>query len=313
MKEALQRLEMIKNAIMLEDEDVITLQVNKLSQLRLDTDASNILASLQNGSFEVVIGLVEDYRQSKMGLVSYDDQEVYGLRLELKMLEAEYDGLSIEKISIESLLNDFNNQYYHQCGKLIELILAYRANLQQTQADASPEDQDKADAFAEAQKDYENFHREYEAKTEATLVELSDADQKTLKSAYRKASTLCHPDKVSDEFKEQAGEIFKQLNDAYQAKNLSSVNEILSALQSQNGFSAFSDTISSIEKLRLRMAEVREKIAVIKNDLATIKRDETYQLIEAITDWNVYFNDTKSNLEKELVKLKGAIHDEGFN
>lgn len=309
MKEVLQRLEMIKNAIMLEDEDVICLQVNKLSQLTLDSNSIHILSLLKKGSFEVAIGLIEDYRQSKMGLVNYEDKEVYGLRLELKIMETEYEELCIIKISIESLLNDFNNQYYHQCGKLIESILAYRAKLQQTQANANPEDQDKADAFNDAQTDYEEFHKEYEEKIEAPLVELSQADQKELKAAYRKASSLCHPDKVSDEFKEQAGEIFKQLNDAYQAKNLTAINEILTALQSQNGFSAFSDTVSNIEKLRLRMAKVKDKITAIERDIAMIKDDETYHLIEAITDWDVYFNDTKSNLEKELVKLKETMRD----
>lgn len=307
MKEVLQRLEMVKSAIMLEDDDVICLQVNKLSLLTLDRDASDILDLLQRGTFESVIGLIENYRQSKLGLVSYEDKELYGLRLELKMVEAEYEELCIEKITIESMLNDFNSQYYHKCGKLIEVILLHRAKLQQVRASATPEDQDKADAFAEAQNDYDDFYREYTEKTGESLVELNDADQKELKAAFRKASSLCHPDKVSDKFKEQAGEVFKQLNEAYKAKNLKLVNKILAALQSQKGFGIFSDTVSSTEKLRLRIANVREKVIIIEGAIATIKSDETYQLIESLDDWEIYFDGMNVNLKNELVKLEKML------
>lgn len=309
MEEVFQRLEMIKNAIMLEDEDIIDLQVIKLSKLTLDADARGILALLQSGSFEAVIRLIDDYQKSRMGLVSYDDKEVYGLRLELKMLETEYEELSIQKISIESMLSDFNNQYYHHCGKLIESILLYRAKHQQTHADANPEDQNKANAFNDAQKDYDDFQQEYKEKIEAPLVELSDADQKELKSAYRKASKLCHPDKVSDDSKEQAGEVFKQLNDAYRAKNLEMVNDVLAALLSQKGFNIFSDTVSNVDKLRLRISKIKEKIATIQDEIAIIKGDETYHLIEVIDDWEAYFNDMKINLKNELIKFE-EMHPE---
>ena len=304
MKQTLQRLEVIKNSIMLGDEDIIDLQVNKLSKQTLDSDASNILTLLKNGSFETVIGLIEDYRRSKMGLVSYEDKEVHGLRLELKMMESEYEELCINKITIESMLNDFNTQYYHQCGKLIESILEYRAKFQKKQSGSNPEDQDKVDAFEEAQKDYDDFHKEYEEKTEEPLVDLSNADQQELKSAYRKASSLCHPDKVSDELKEQANEIFKKLNEAYKAKNLEAVKEILAAIQSKNGFSIFSDMVCNREKLRSRIKELKIKLTAIKEEITNIKDDETYQLIAAIGDWNVYFEDMKVNLRKEIVVLQ---------
>lgn len=61
------------------------------------------------------------------------------------------------------------------------------------------------------------------------------------------------------------------------------------------------------------MANVRAKLPLLRTILQRSRAMKLIKLIEAITDWNVYFNDTKSNLEKELVKLKGAIHDEGFN
>lgn len=306
MQETLQRLEMIKNAIMLEDEDIIALQVMKLSKLTLDADAAHILTLLQDGSYETMIGLIENYRQSKMGLVSYEDKEVYGLRLELKKLEVEYEDLSLEKINLESLLNDFNNQYYRKCGSLIESILLYRAQLQQQRANQNPQDQEKTEAFEEAQRDYEEFHKDYAENTEDSPVELSADDQKALKSAYRKASRLCHPDKVSDELKDQAAEVFKQLSEAYKAKNLKAVEKILESLECQKGFSIFSDTVSNADKLRKRIDEIKGKITSVKASIKTIKEDETYQTIEAVSNWDDYFSDMKVNLRTELDRLQNT-------
>lgn len=306
MEKILQRFEMIKSAIMLEDEEIIELQVIKLSQLILDTEAEDILARLKSGSFEAVIGLIELYRQSKTGLINYEDKAVYGLRLELKQLETEYEDLSLEKINLEARLNDFNNQYHFQCGDLIESILLYRFQLQQRVAQESPHDQEKAEASEEGRRDYEEFHQEHSAKKDEAPIELSEDDQKALKAAYRRASRLCHPDKVSDEFKEQAAEVFKQLSEAYKSKDLQAIKNILESLENQKGFSIFSDTVSNAERLRQRISTIKRKIAEIKISIANIKADETYQLIESISDWGDYFDEMEESLREELNNLERA-------
>lgn len=300
---------MVKAAILLEDDDIVGLQIQKLSQLTLDADAVNILSLLKSRSFATIINLIENYCHRKKGLVSYNDKEVSGLRLELKMLEAEYEDLLLKKLSIESVIYDFNCQYYHNCGKLIDAVLLYRAKLQLKRAKETPDDKETRDAFKEAKEDYENFRKDYEEKIEEPLVVLNEVDEKELKTAYRKASTLCHPDKVSDEFKEQTTEIFKQLNIANKAKDLNKVREILTTLQSGKGFSIFSDTVSDADKLRLRITSIREKMVVISEQIEQAQQDETYQIIEIIDDWNTYFNDIKLKLREELIKLKDALEE----
>lgn len=311
MQEILQRLEMIKNAIMLEDEDIIELQVMKLSKLTLDADATHILNLLENNSYETVINLIESYRQSKMGLASYEDTEVYGLRLELKMLEVKYEDLNLEKVSLESLLDDYNRQYYHKCGELIEAILLCRTKLQEQRATENPEDEEQATAFEEAQTDYEEFHKDYSKIAEDLPVELSEDDEKELKSAYRRASRLCHPDKVSDELKGQAAEVFKQLSEAYKNKNLKVVEEILASLEGRKGFSIFSDTVTDADKLRKRIDEIQVKIASVKAEIKMIKEDDAYKIIEAVNSWNDYFSDMRVSLRTELERLR-SVSDEAI-
>ena len=112
---------------------------------------------------------------------------------------------------------------------------------------------------------------------------------------------------MSDEFKEQAGEVFKQLNAAYKNKDIKAVNKILNALKTNKGFSIFSDTVSDADKLRSRIDQLRSKIDIIIEQIAQIKKDETYLMIEIISDWDVYFNDLKSQLREELARLKEAF------
>lgn len=307
MKEVINRLAMIKNAILLEDEEVLNLQVHKLSQLILDVDAMDILTLLKDQSFATVIDLIESYCQRKVALISYDDKEVAGLRLELKILEAEYEELVLQNLSIEALVNDFNQKYYHSCGKLIKAVLWYRAKLQQNRVKEDLSNPEKRANFKEAKNDYEEFNKEYQEKIEEPLVELSEDDEKELKNLYRKASALCHPDKVSEEFKEHAGEIFKQLSIAYKAKDRKKVSDIYSALKTNKGISIFSDTVSDADKLRSRILKVKESIQMLHEKIKQAKQDETYQKIEIISDWDAYFRDVKRRLQDELLTLKEAV------
>ena len=63
------------------------------------------------------------------------------------------------------------------------------------------------------------------------VIEITEEQKQELKAYYRKASKLCHPDVVAEEFKKQAEQIFKDLKDAYDSNDLQKVKEILSNLE----------------------------------------------------------------------------------
>jgi hypothetical protein len=55
----LKRLDIIKNAVAMEDEELITMQVVKLQVLVLDAQVARILALIQAQQFQDVIQLIE--------------------------------------------------------------------------------------------------------------------------------------------------------------------------------------------------------------------------------------------------------------
>jgi chaperonin cofactor prefoldin len=119
---------------------------------------------------------------------------------------------------------------------------------------------------------------------------------------------LCHPDKVNDEFKDAAHDIFIELRQAYELNDLKKVNEILNQLENNNFFKTKSETILEKDLLKVAIAKLRKKIKILESEIIAINESETYQTIISIEDWDDYFKRTKENLQQELENLKNEIN-----
>ena len=380
MTQTLKRLELIKTAIAIEDEEIIQLQLAKFKTLEVDDEVSNILLSIQNNDYENVVSAIEDYISKCIGVVVYNDKELQGLRLELKIIERQLQELSQEKNEYLNNIYDFNIQYNLNLGDLIEEILNIKQemlhkinteneailkakkeayidikikfdNLKHTkekleeeledldpfddaydelyeelqelkeelnekeqelnekrkevkQAKKEYEEDEATHEYEEAKKEYEEFSYEHEELKNEDLFDLSEEEEQELKQAYRKASKLCHPDIVTAELKEQAQVVFIKLNNTYSKKDLQKVKEILLNLDNGNGFDMASDTITDKAVLKFKIANLRNIIIIIEQEIEEIRADEAFEIIDEIEDWDVYFEDIKEQLEKELDNLK---------
>lgn len=284
----LKRLDIIKNAVAMEDEELIAMQIAKLEVMPLDAQVAQIVALIKAQKFQDVIQLIEQYKCDSMGLVLFDDPQIQGLKLELKLLEINLNNKSDEFAELERVLNEFNNEYYMRLGSLIQAILKLRIG----QSEQDPQ----------AQQEYEEFTHEFEQQKNDPIQELSPDQQQELKIAYRNASKLCHPDKLPDEFKSQGTEIFKELARAYRNQNLSRVNEILQQLQSGKPFKNASEIINNKEELLAKIASLRLRLTQLESEINALIQSEQYQKIIAIKDREAYF----AGLEKEL---REELHD----
>lgn len=181
-------------------------------------------------------------------------------------------------------------------GSLIEAILKKRAELF---SDDTAEQQ-------EAQQDYENFEQSLKQQLQDAPQTLTPEQQQQLKAAYRKASRLCHPDKLADEFKAQGTAFFKALNDAYRRQDLQRVLEILHSLETGATLSAASDSITDKAILQSKIAALREHIAALEADIQRLQADETYLCMQTITSKDDYFAELEQGLQAELAALIAA-------
>jgi hypothetical protein len=293
----IKRLEILKNQIILEDLEELKKQTTKLSEYDFNTDLSDIINDIQKEEFASAITKIQNFINQNQQLAIWDDPEIAALRFEVKILENQLNGFENEKVELEKLLSDFHHRHSMELGDIILEILKLRKLKYK-------EDKEK---HQEAEEDYRQYNEQINEEREKIKYELTDEEKLELKKTFRKASFMCHPDKIGDEYKDAAERIFVDLKDAYDANDFRKVNEILNNLKNGNFFKPMSEMISEKEKFIAASAKLRMQIKILENEILTIKQSETYKIIINIDDWDSYFKKTKELLEQELQELKAEI------
>ncbi|WP_201529967.1 phospholipase D-like domain-containing protein [Psychrobacter frigidicola] len=289
----IKRLEIIKNYVILEDIEDITRENTKLKVYAFQQDIADITQALQQHSFDTAITLIDQFIKDHHALVIYNDIDVSALKLEIRQLEHQLNAYDNEKIELDQLRSEFHHRHTNELGCYIKRLL----NLRKISTKDNPEE------YAEAVQDEEDYNEQIEIESEKTIYELDDDQRKELKNAYRQASQICHPDRVNEDMKDIAQEVFIQLNDAYRKNDVAEVQRILSELN-QGMFKPRSETVSKSEQLKVIIQILKHKIEKVEQKIFAIKDSEDYQTISDITDWNAYFEDVKAQLIEEIDYLE---------
>ncbi len=141
-------------------------------------------------------------------------------------------------MELEKLIHEFSVRYNKELGELLIEIL----NIRKRKATNTHQHE-------QAEKDYNDFYSDYQATKNEKVIQLTEEEQRDLKDKYRKASKLCHPDVVAEQFKSLAHTIFTELNEAYEQNNLDRVCEILENLLGNKAFTTKADTENEKENL----------------------------------------------------------------
>jgi SpoVK/Ycf46/Vps4 family AAA+-type ATPase len=124
-----------------------------------------------------------------------------------------------------------------------------------------------------------------------------------LKQNYRKATKLCHPDKVTDEQREQAQHIFNELKTAYDNNDIEKVDQILANLE-KGIFKSQGETITKKDKLLIIKQELELKRKALEKALQNLKTSATYQKIADLEDWKGHFLKSQQQFENILETLE---------
>jgi len=309
VKQILKRLELIKASILAGDQEVTLLQTNKLKAdaLDVDNDVLDIISELDDFNYSKVIILIEKYLSKNSDLAPYIDKELQGLRLELIALETHLEELTLSHIECLNSINKFNSLQNRIVGSVILEILELRARISQLLKSNDDYYQEMKDQFEDAQQEYDDFQRVYQSVDRQFQFDISDENKKRLKKLYKQASRLCHPDKVSDNQKNQANKIFSELSNAYMNNDLPKVQEILEELKSGVGFSVDSYSIDDKKILQSKIKSIRKKIEEVKSEIQKVKEDKIYKVIEENDNLEDYFDKMKEKLEVERDELREKL------
>jgi len=301
------RLETLKSVILLEDREDIEFQHKKIKKMITATYADDhiaqvrdIISLIDKQRYGDAVPLIDDFLTRFRALVIFIDPETAALKLELKAIEIQISSLEDEKAETEKEIHEFERQYNLELGELIIRLLELRKEHLKEEAE---KDEAKQSAYDEAQKDYEEFQQNYEASSQEEKYELTPEQLQELKTNYRKASKLCHPDVVAEEYKDEAAEIFKELNNAYTKNDLQKVNEILAHLE-QSIFKSNAEQVTEKDKLRIIVKKLRIKLTNLEQLINQLKQSKTYKTVSTISDWKVYFQETREQLQSEIHQLE---------
>ncbi len=312
------RLELIRNMIELGDFDDVRQQANKLRQA--DSEALQTTIDLiDQQQFSLAAQHIAALIQSLRAVAIYRDPGIERLKQQLATLTYQVTALSDQKIEVERLINDFLHQHHQHLGDLI----AHYFELQQRIAEIRFEKIKKSNGgedgiasqaesdYQEASQDYQNYQQYYqEIDNEPAPLTLSEADQAELKKCYKIAAMRCHPDRVSDELKLAATDIFSQLQAAYRNNDLEGVKALLERVQQGQFATDHRVTWQESEQLTRAIADLDYKLRDLRQQIAELSNGETWQTLHGIDDWDVYFADKHSQLEAEIVELEHIIEEE---
>lgn len=293
----IKRLEILKNYVILEDQEDIERESRKLSAYQFQQDIAKIIKALSNNYFSQAVELIEEFVKRNRQIIIYGEVDIAALKLEIRHLEHQLNAYDDEKTELEKTLALFQNRHSKELGKYISRLLHLR-KLKFIWDD---------EKFAEAEQDEREYNQQLEEENEKEIQQLSEKEQKTLKRAYKKASTLCHPDKVVEEMKGEATETFTKLKQAYEENNLALVQEILDNLEQGKFFKSRTASISEKEKLKLEIQRLREKIQQLETEIYAIKESEEYQTIAEIEDWDDYFINLRQQLITEIERIEEEL------
>ncbi len=297
LNKIVKRLEILKNYILLEDIEELNKESSKLKEYDFNSDLQDIIEDIRKEEFGSAINKIQIFISKNQQLSIWTDPEIAALKLEIKNLENQLNGFDNEKIELEKLLSEFQHRHTIELGEIILDILKLRKLKFKS---------DKT-KFEEAENDERQYRKQVDTEKEKERFELTGNQKIELKKKFRKATVLCHPDKVADEFKEAAQRIFIELKQAYDANDLKKVSEILDELEKGNFFKTKSETVQEKDLLKVAIAKLKRQIKILETEIITIKESNTFKSIINIEDWDDYFQRTKEKLKRELEELQLEI------
>lgn len=129
MKKIMKRLEIIKSAIELEDDDIVRQQLPYLKCEADDAVLVFIVATIEQGNYSNALKAISTWLNSHHGVTQWQDLELAACKLELKALEEQLSELIDKRNERIQLLDDFNDLYHVRLGPITQQILNLRKQL----------------------------------------------------------------------------------------------------------------------------------------------------------------------------------------
>lgn len=306
------RLEIIKNFSLMNEWDSLPPQLDKLRSFVDTWNLSPLFTAVESRDNQVISEWVEEFIKSNTTLVVHEDEDVAELKIELRLFEFKVVTLSAEKDELEKMLSDFHQKTNLILGELTARFLKLQAQRKQKKAEKLDQDHPDKDTNEEEANEswheYEEYQKGFdELKNVETPAEISDEDRRELKATFKKASFLCHPDKVDGSQREAAKFRFIKLKKAYDQNDLGLVKSIYNDLINNRPFEDSADTISDSGHLKREINRLQNTYETLLMEVISLRNQISSLGINVIEDLDEYFRTQKRSLESAVEDLEAEL------
>jgi hypothetical protein len=162
--------------------------------------------------------------------------------------------------------------------------------------------------YENLKEEFEEFEKEVKEAKEKYKRNLTKDEEKEIKELYKKGVQMCHPDKVQEQFKGKAHDLFIRLKQAFDDNNLAEVRRIVEALE--NGIWELGPDISQVkelDKLEKLVQELKLKVEELKVRIEEFNASEDYQALLKAGSIEEYIRDQEIALKKDIVNYQEKI------
>ena len=225
---------------------------------------------------------------------------------QLGLLAEHSVALDEEIADMHQKINAFDHQQDDAIGDVVgqylDLKQRYLAQLYQQ----SENEKEQVEVQA-AQADFAQFRsKESEPAQPPSAEPLGATQHEDIKHLYRKLTMLCHPDRVQEQHKLQAQEVFQRVQSSYRNFDFSVLKTIEQQLQQVpfGGISAASDSFLSLKQ---RLADLQERLSTRCVTLRHIQQSPTWRTLSTQSNWDVWFAKQGEYLQAEIQRYSLAL------
>lgn len=300
----IERLKEVKRLIALREYSALADVMQDIETAEPEDDrVRQVVRAVRHEAWGEAVALIETLLEDEnAGERETDERDA--LRTEMERLRERLIQREEVRDELERTVRHFYLRYREELGPLVERLLELRKERFEQAVYRDRRSTRRRNAFHEARADYERFQEFYEeTEVEEAPAELSDEEQKRLKSRYRQASKRCHPDMVEEADKEKAKAVFNELRDAYQRNDLEQVEKIAGSLD-EHGLHEPEPDRQRVEALRATVEELHTRIDQVEDEIADLRASEAYQVISEVRDIDSYFGMIKQRLQREIRRIR---------
>jgi ribosome-binding protein aMBF1 (putative translation factor) len=258
--------------------------------------------ALDNQRFDDALILIEDAeRQARQVVVQYNPI-VSALKVELHFQENELAFLVADRDEMVKKIEQFEIRYTSVMGDLLDEMLFLRKEKLAIQAKMDKRLQKQ---FEEAEAEYNSFHEAHKSPIKGILYALNEDEQRELKTLYRRASMICHPDRVADDYKEKAVAMFTELHEAYLSNDIKKMRILTELLEKTGQFEPKSNYLDTAEALKAQIDWVVSEKEKTEEEIQHLHGSQAYFTVESVGEnWMAYLNNLAENMKNQIGELK---------